>query len=246
MSKRNQQNSRRQKPTARTFKKRTKSNRGGASINVVDGVRSEPNALLKVPRSVGLIMPDRYYCALRYWQSGTTNLSVSNYGSFRFRPSAAYDVDPTAGSTSMAGFSELAALYGSYRVTSSKCVFEVVNPNTSPILAMLVPLNVDPGTSPSVGIVNSYKEQPYSRSRLVPCTGVEPITLRCDISTEKIYGSKMVYMDDNFSSPVGGIPANNWYWAVGLTSPGVITNPISWIITIDVGVEFYSRTRLTA
>jgi len=214
----------------------------------VDGVQGVVgNALQKIPRSPGLIMPDRYYTNTRFWKFPSISLSVNNFGAIRFSPTSAFDVDPTVGSTAMSGYNELAAFYGSYRVLMSKCKIEVINNSgTVPIMCILVPLNVDPGPSPTSFVIQEWKEQPYSKSKCSNLVGAPNTVISSKMTTEKIYGSKTVYFDDNFASPTNTIPANNWWWAIGLFTNAVIAGPINIAVTIDVGTEFYDRKFLAA
>jgi hypothetical protein len=200
------------------------------------------NALLSIPKNVGLILPDRLYTALRYFKLGSISLATVPTGAFRYRPTAAFDVDPLVGGTTMAGFSELAGLYGQYRVTISKAILRVVNPNpVSPCIAILAPQNIDPGSSPSAGYVNSLLENPYAKHKTVGISGSPVISLNSVMSTEKIFGSTEVYVDDNFRSDSASVPVNNWFWVLGFTTANLLPNPIQWDLTIDVGIEFYDR-----
>jgi len=207
-----------------------------------EGVNSLSNAHQGIPRSVGLIMPDRYVTNLKYWKALTYNLSVTNYGSQRFSPSNAFDVDPLIGGTAMSGFLELVALYGSYRVVSSKCKLEFANPSsTVPLKVWLCPVNIDPGATPSLAYQLALPEQPYCKSKTAPLVGGPICTLSSKMSTERIYGSKMVLFDDNFSAPVTGSPNNNWFWVVGCYGFAVIAGITYANVMIDVEVEFYDR-----
>jgi len=200
---------------------------------------------LTIPKAVGIIMPDRYYTALKYEKIGSVSLAVAPTGAFRYRPTGAFDVDPLVASTAMAGFTELATLYGQYRVTVSKATFRVVNPNTlSPIVAILAPVNLDPGASPSAGYVNSLLENPYATHKLVGVTGSPVSEMSCLCSSERIFGSQEVYVDDGYASVVTSTPVNNWFWVIGFTTGNLVTNPLQWEITIEVGIEFFSRTFL--
>jgi hypothetical protein len=52
----------------------------------------------------------------------------------------------------------------------------------------------------------------------------------------------MIFFDDNFASATNSIPANNWFWAIGLYSQANIpTNPIRLDVQLSVGVEFFNR-----
>jgi hypothetical protein len=203
------------------------------------------NSLQVIPRQVGLILPDRYFTRLRYWTNASTNLSATPIQGLRMTPTNAYDVNPALGSTSMAGFAELAALYGQYRVTCSRIKIQLVNPSTSiPIEAIIIPLNYDPGASPSTATVVAWKENPYSKSKMTPLVGGPATTLICDMSTEKINGSKMVYFDDSFAALVTTGPVNNWFWGIGFAAPAVIATLVYFDLTVDLGIEFFGRRPL--
>jgi hypothetical protein len=206
------------------------------------------NTLLKLPKQVGLIMPDRMYTRLRF--SGITAITVpttSAVGFYRYRPSSAYDIDPALGSTAMPGYTELAAFYQTYRVTMSRMKIIVVNP--SPVTTATVamgPVNFDPGATPSAGYITAMAGQPYAQYKLAGLLGSPPITLESTMSTEKIFGSRQIYFDDNFNSLVTGIPINNWFWVIGLALPGAPASAIIFqiLIEIDVGIEFFDRKPL--
>lgn len=164
----------------------------------------------------------------------------------RWAPTAAYDVDPTLGSTTVVGFTELASLYGVYRVVRSHIIFRVANMSLQPVQMILVPLNLDPGSSPSLATVDSWFNNPYGKVKLVPYRGGPTVSMKHSMSTEKLYGTKMVYFDDNFASAVTTIPQNNWYWAIALRSPVAVPAGSDYVIEVDItmDVEFYSRKNL--
>jgi len=212
-----------------------------------DGIVAQSNALLRLPRRVGLIMPDRLYTRLRFYGLGGYNLVAALTASSRYRPSAAYDVDPLIASTATPGFAECAAFYSNYRVTTSTAVVRFVNPSTTVgIQAILVPLNQDPGAVPGAGVIASWPSNPYCKTKVLGCGGSKAETLSCSMSTEKIFGSKMIYFDDNFASLVTGVPANNWWWAVAVIAPAATTAFVTVEFEINMGVEFFSRKELLA
>jgi hypothetical protein len=167
----------------------------------------------------------------------------------RYRPTSAYDVDPLLGSTATPGFNEWAAFYSNYRVTMSKIRIRFSNASTlQGALVVICPLNADPGASPSGATVSSWIESPYSKHDIVGTAGSSPTTLTCEMSTEKLFGSKMVYFDDNFTSLVTTNPVNNWYWGLGAIGPlaPASTQNIQTLIDIELGVEFFSRKILAS
>jgi hypothetical protein len=212
-----------------------------------DGIDTMSNKLTKIPRTIA-IMPDRYYCLMRYTDfSADTIGATGQFFNRRFRPTNAFDIDPLLGGTSMPGFIEFSALYASYRVTWSKCRVRISpGGGALPTLITLVPLNIDLGSSPSVAALTSLPDQAYAKSKVAGAIGSPTITLETEMSTEKIYGSKAVYFDDSFSSVVTGGPANNWFWNIS----GLITSAASAASTfyvetsLDVGIEFFDRKQL--
>jgi hypothetical protein len=210
-----------------------------------DGSLSISNNLQKIPRQVGLILPDRYRTNLRYWKSVSFDLTAVFSAGVRFRPSAAYDVDPLLATTAMSGFSELALLYGSYRVLSSRIRVESVNTsNANPRTLIVCPVNIDPGAAPTTAYVLASKEQPYSKAKMSGLSGSPQTIVSNVMSTEKMYGSKSVLFDDNFSSVSNSTPNNNWYWFVS-TYSNILDPSLVWAqITIDVDVEFFDRSFL--
>jgi hypothetical protein len=144
----------------------------------------------------------------------------------------------------MPGFVEFSQLYGSYRVTWSKIIVRFTpTASSQPLLICLVPLNFDLGGTPTPATLVSLPDQPYAKNKLLGVTGSPSVTLAQEMSTEKIYGSKMIYFDDNFSSPVTTVPNNNWFWnissATSVPAASAITNYIDY--SLSVGIEFFDR-----
>lgn len=214
---------------------------------ITDGVAAESNALLRLPRSVSNIMPDRYYTRLRYYGSQNLTIAAGAAGvARRWQPSGAYDIDPLLGSTATPGFAEFAAFYDQYRVTVSRIRVEISNTSTTPCQATVVPLNADPGASPTLNTIQSWPNQSYAKVVQVPGIGAPPVRMDCEMSTEKIFGSKQVYFDDNFMSLTNTVPTNNWFWAVGLATNAFVGSATTYdvAIYIDIGCEFFARKQL--
>lgn len=219
--------------------------------NITDGALAESFGANRIPaRKFNLVIPDKLFTKLTW--NGTQNLSIAvgaGTTGYRYLPSAAYDVDPALGSTSMPGYAELASLYNSYRVNQSRLRVSFSSADARPCTALIVPLNTDPTSSPSSAFVRSASMNPYSKYRLVAPAGSPPLVLSTKMSTERIFGSKAVYFDDNFSSLVTTIPANNWYWFIGLIAPATVASS-SLVITIcvelELDVEFFCRKELLA
>jgi hypothetical protein len=249
MSQRNKNSKSSNKKSRKTFRKGKGNVPLGRTLN--DGVLSQQNALTRLPKSVSSIMPDRLFTTLKFFGYGNLSIIVGNQAiGARYRPTAAYDIDPALGSTATPGFSELAAFYSNYRVTTSKLVLEASNQSSAQgAMIVLCPLNADPGAAPSLGTVQSWIEQPYAEIKAMGTAGSPAVHIEKTISTEKIFGSKMVYFDDAFTSLVTTNPTNNWYWAIGAISPLAVagsTLTVNTLIEIYIGIEFFSRKVLSS
>jgi hypothetical protein len=177
---------------------------------------------------------------------GTSRLSFlvgEDVKTKRYQPSAAYDVDPLLATVAMPGFTEWAAFYGSYRVNASKITTKFSQNRDYPITAVVLPLNADPGATPTFGTVASWVSNSYAVHNLIAPLGGPVVTLSRTMSTEKIFGTKAVFFDDNFSALVNAVPANNWYWGIGaIISPVPTTTvDVNLMIDINVSVEFFNR-----
>jgi hypothetical protein len=215
----------------------------------VDGLAEMSNYLTKIPKSI-MAFPDRYFCQMKYsvFEAVTISAGASSQ-SVRFRPTSAFDIDPTLGSASIPGYNELAAVYSAYRVTTSKIVVRVSPGGASvPAMTVLLPLNSDPGSGAALAVIQSWLGNPYSKKKVVGTPGSPVILLVNSMSTEKIYGSKMVYMDDNFSALTNATPTNNWYWALGMFSTSPVSGTSVYYVEFDIqiAVEFYDRKELLA
>lgn len=231
-------------PKGNKSKRTQKKNR---KRNQTDGWSVAPNAKLGLPRSVSAIMPDRMMTRLNY--KGVQNLTIAAASSFvtrRWAPTAVYDVDPTLGSTTVVGFNELSLLYNNYRTVRSTVICRAATTGAQPASLIVIPLNADPGSSPSSSVVNSWYNNTYGKVKLVPAVGGPVISIKHNMTTEKIYGSKMIYFDDNFASLINTVPVNNWYWAIAVVSPVTAGSNLIFTVEFDIimDVEFYSRKNL--
>jgi hypothetical protein len=182
---------------------------------------------------------------LDYFSAPTISLAATTAGGVRYTPSNAYDLDPSLGSTASPGFTELAAFYSTYRVTCSYIVVRFADPSTIiPISCVVLPLNIDPGGSPSIATIISWRSNPYARVGTT-ISGAPLAELKNFMTTNKIFGNDMTFFDDNFASPTNGAPTNNWFWGIGVYSQAnIATNPVRLDVQISVGVEFFNRKEL--
>jgi len=223
-------------PRTRKMKKKQKQPRNKGVIQT-----TSPGAF----RQLTLVFPPRVKVKLRFNAFQLLSLAATTGANYRWRPTAAFDVDPALGGTSMAGFAELAAYYATYRVYASTIFAAVSNTSTvSPIILIVTPYNADPTNAMSVSNIIASIENPYARTRDSGLLGCPPTTVKSFMTTQKIFGDPAVFYDHNFSSLVTTIPTNNWFWNVAILAPATIATAISLHVNVDVDIEFFDRSFL--
>lgn len=198
-------------------------------------------------KTMSLVFPPRMLAKLRFNAYQLLSLAASTSANYRWRPTGAFDVDPALGGTAMAGFAELSGFYASYRVYSSRIKATIANPSAvSPITLIVVPLNADPTNAMTTTNIIACVENPYAQAKCSSLVGGPATTIVSSMSTQKIFGDPSVFYDHNFSSLVGAVPANNWFWNVAILAPAFIATAVTLYVTVDVDVEFFDRTFLPA
>lgn len=178
-----------------------------------------------------------------------TNVGNSNTN-VRYRPTAAYDVDPILGSTATLGFAEYAAFYRFYRVHGFAYHVTFTNLEASaPITAYCFPSQLDPGTNVIYTTASEWMGNPYFKSRQVsPKGGMDRATIRGYVGLKKFIGSKTANYDDNYAATTASSPANNIYLAVGaLSQASAFTAAgVAFQFKVTMYCEFYERLSLTS
>lgn len=216
-------------------KKRKRTARAGRVIRPrpEDGIFGDDrNYQITVPRRYRIVPPSMITTLV--FQS-TSHSPLNNagltYASVRFRPTSAYDVDPTIGGTSMPGFNEMAGLYGKYRVLRFKTSVVFVNAEDFPLNAIVFPSNFDLGANYSQ--VQSQFGNSFAKYRyLSPKGGMDRATIVTPwLSARQIVGTDSVYLDDDYSANTNTSPTNNSYINVAIWT-GNTTQ-----LTVGVGLQ---------
>jgi len=159
-----------------------------------------------------------------------------------FHTNAAYDVDPTVGSTETLGFDEYAALYSYYRVIGYSYEFTVINTTEYPILFSVVNSNLDASTQGTN--YSLYSTNPYCKSKLCPPlynTG-NTHTFRGSHTCAQITGTPSVETADSFRSVTSGLPTDlTWITIAGENVGGGTDINFVYDFKIIMHVRFYGR-----
>lgn len=232
------------KKNSRSGNKRSARRRDGGGVDAVPLVSADSPGKFK---TLSLVFPPRMCMKMKYWTIGAFSLAAALGANYRYRPSAAFDVDPALGGTSMAGFAEMAAQYATYRVIGSKIKVTLPNPSaTVPVTLIVLPMNADPTNAFSLANIVASVGQPYSKTKQCGLLGCNSAVIVSEMRTRIIWGDPAVFSDHNFSSLVTTVPANNWFWNICVYAPAFIATGLNATVEIEVDVEFFDRVFLPA
>lgn len=200
-------------------------------------------SIWSIPRQIAF--PDTLRTTLIYQLPMQLVLNgASTLNSLKFT-SNAYDVDAALGSTSMAGFSELALVYSRFRTLGMRYEFHVCNLEAIGT-AFIHGFMTNSISSTALGL--NYRENPYIRTTMCgPVTANCTKSLRGSVTCERLFGSAMALYDDTFtgSTTSSTLPsASTMYLYVGSSNTVVQAN--GWDITgsVFLDVLFIRRNAL--
>jgi len=200
-----------------------------------------------VRNPAGTFMPPRMRTTLCF----SANTAINNVGAstanIRYTPTFVYDIDPTLGSTSAPGFTELVGLYRFYRTDSAKVEVNFANNDAFPSAVAICPSNTDPGATGAAATVRSYFSNPLSRHRICgPLTGANTCFVRASASTAQFGGVAWTGQIDSYSATGSTAPSNNWYFFIGLETNGTLVNGIFVDVKITIVVDFFEYANPSA
>jgi hypothetical protein len=171
--------------------------------------------------------------------------------SYPLLTNAAYDVDPSLGSTATQGFAEWAAFFNYYRVYGYRGRIEFVSTSIQPVTVVVGHTNTNatvPSGGGSVDLVPA-SGNPEFTSRLLghAYSGNNRWISRFNKTISSIVGSVAPETEDNFRALVTAIPTDLTYVVFGATT---IVPPLSQsvdvLVHIEFAVRFYDRKLLIA
>lgn len=189
-----------------------------------------------------LATADELDVRLRFTASSRLYNASGGAAAKEWTPNAAYDVDPSLGSTETAGFDEYALLYSYYRVIGYRYKVEIVSRETDALAVYLFNTNTAiTGTAYDVLTGNPYCK--YGQLGYYTGSGAK-IKFSGYVSCAHLLGSAAVETADSLRAVTTGVPTDLLYLTLAVQSNGTlanITNGISYIITLTMDVRFYGR-----
>jgi len=203
-----------------------------------------------VVRSPGVIAADRMFVKLVYndWTNNTLFSALTNVNGYRYRWNSAFDVDPLLGGTIIPGFTELAALYGAYRVRACSITVDFVNKENYAITVGIIPLTVDPGPGITLAVAHGFVANPYCRTFvLAGLNGQNRVRLKNYISTWKLVGDVSAKSDVTYASSTGMNPTTQLYFCVFAytTDQTIWTAGVTFNARLKLYTEMYNRRELS-
>jgi hypothetical protein len=182
-----------------------------------------------------LIVPSRFTGKMMYHSFHILAPAGSAVAYNTFRMNSVYDPDFTGVGSSVTGYTQLAALYGRYRVTSAKISFDVINTSTTVPLTVFLALN----SSNNVGTdIKAILAQRYVWSKsLATVNGNGTLTHTASAPVHQIYGvpKTQVLSEDDFAAVTGGNPNNVVYAHLGaFTDAGAVGS-----FYLQVSIEYH-------
>lgn len=196
-----------------------------------------------VGRSIPEVCPDRMMVCLPYHAAPTVS-AIGPTSAWVFRGNGIFDPDFTGVGAQPVGYDQWAAIYTRYRVYSSHCEVNVVNPSATEGLQVAVA----PATTASVTLSNeSFAAKPYVKKAYTGrSTGVDTVTIDNFQSTKKMLGVKDIQYSPEYGAGIASNPSSQWYWQIQIghqDNANALANT-TMRVTIKYFVEFYDRADL--
>lgn len=188
------------------------------------------------------ISPDELDVKLQYADLVRLTNGGGGLASKSYQINAAYDVDPSLGSTETYGFDEYAALYSYYRVIGCSYQISVVNFEAFPVNTYVLLANHNPATVGSNFLL--FSSNPYCKHKLLAVSpGTHEHVFRGGISFSRLLGSNNVETADSFRALTTAIPADILWLTIAGENPvsGTMANGCVFDVRITMHVRFYGR-----
>ncbi len=209
---------------SRRSTKKSKSHRRNAPRGQIVGLTNSP-----------CILPPMFRGKMFYSTTGTMAVGTGALSTTAFRLNSVYDPDYTNVGTSVAGYTNMVALYNRYRVLNAKVHLTLSNLATTSQTAFAAVNSVNNvGTSFSQALAQRF----VWNKVLAPTTGSSVVEHSLSVPIHKVYGVPAVQVrnEDDFAGVAGGNPNNVVYLHVGFYNyTGVATSALYTVrIEFDV------------
>lgn len=209
-----------------------------SSYNPAFKPRSQRETMWYDPSVIGI--PDRIRTKLRYQMTTTATTTLGSLFTYQFRGNSVYDPDLTGAGAQPTYYDNMANMYNSYVVLSSRVWLEALNVAAAPVL-----VGVFPAYNTSVGSTAldcAAMRYAVSKSLYGAGNAVKAV-LTASQSTAQQFGVRpeAVVDDDGYSGAAGNpSSAATWYWTVfAQNETGTTTLNLTLRMYIEYDVIFF-------
>lgn len=158
----------------------------------------------------------------------------------RYNPNSAYTPEVGGATGTTPGYSELAALYGFYRVMGHQYKAICTNLEAFPVSIVAINSNNDPTTS--AGVVQANNDLCTTKV-LSSKGGMDRATLSGRFTVARILGSRSVEQADTYRSLINGNPADVTWLGLGAQSGTGTSLTLGVVVVLELVqfVSFYDR-----
>lgn len=221
--------------------------------------RKRSRRLYKPPtvmRSSQLICADRFLTNLRFLNVDTYQLpaeAISPVTFYKFNLNGLWDMDPLLGSSVISGFTEIGALYNSYRAVYADVSCTFVNNQTLGIYVGVSAFNEDQNVPVSWAAWTSLEGQPYTRQFFLGPNsgGKDTVTLKMRVNFSQLLGDRNLYQSNlNFKGETaGGLSTGSnpfsifplYVYAMNPTPSVAFNSTLPFRLKIKYRTEFFDR-----
>jgi hypothetical protein len=158
----------------------------------------------------------------------------------RYNPNSVYQPEVSGATGTVPGFSELAALYGFYRVLGYKYKAQFVNMQAFPVTIFALNSNNDPTTGATVAsVANALGHFKI----LSAATGMDKATLAKKMQISNVVGTTAIATADSYRSLINANPADITWLGLGAQSNtgANLTIGVTVTLELEMYVELYDR-----
>lgn len=215
--------------------------RKGNMTHIKGGAKPKADPVYKITMYKGpSFFFSRVGTVLCFQKLAIINNPTFTFANIRFEPTFAYDVDPTAGSTALPGFTELGLLYRFYRVQWFKLTVKFSNLDAGTTCTTFVcPSNTDPGANTSS--IQNLVSNPRCRDDQIGGQNGNGLSKKIviNVGTDEFGGVVYTGQIDNYvGSSAGTAPTNNIFGVVGILTTPAMTSGVSVDVRLKIGIQF--------
>jgi hypothetical protein len=190
-----------------------------------------------------LIAPNEFDVRLKFVDQLSLT-SVGAFANYSVNPNCPYDVDPAFGSTSTAGFAELAALYQFQRTTAYSYKLSCINLTGVYAQFTVINVNVTPPATAFYGLAGNQYSQTETANVFGGADSIAKFSATHSVA--QIVGSRTPETADSFASLTNNVPTDKIWLGVSMTNLNGAACLATVMLQLEMWIRFYERKNLSS